>query len=120
MLGGAAFGVTRALTGSDSQPVNQTQEETVSEPVLYTVLLDKNKKEPISMTIRAGEYIQFNSEDGGQHQIMPTGEGEHGQDALSSPVFGGAEGYRIQFKDIGQFELKDNFEPDQMITVQVQ
>ena len=119
LVGGTVFFTALKLLGKSNQTSNQQQATTTNEPAIYKVPLDKNSKEPVNAAIKKNDYIQFDSEDGGQHHIVRLGEGEHGGDTLDSGVFGADEGYRVQFKDIGTFYLQDKLNPDIKISVTV-
>ena len=116
------------VTGSNSDSTLGTKENP------HTVSLTKDETEPVDLLINVGDYVQFNSKDGGEHQIIqgkPTADHGHDEYAdavhgeehgktdspLDSGVFKADEGYLIQFKDIGKFEFHDNFNHDYAITV---
>lgn len=96
--------------------------------------LTRYREEPIDLLINTGEYVQFNSKDGGEHQVIqgkPTVE--HGHDELSdatngedhgtvkSPLDSGIikanEGYLVQFNNIGKYEFHDNYNHHYAITI---
>lgn len=120
MVLGVSFGLALFLSSSDKNQNTEQEQAVVTEPKIYTVPLDAKDIKPVNAEIKKFDYIQFNSEDGGQHQIVKVNQGEHGGEALKSSVFGGDEGYRVQFKDVGTFYLKDTFNPEQKITILVQ
>lgn len=100
----------------------------------HEIALTSDQKEPIDVLINVGDYIQFNSRDGGDHQVIqgkPTIE--HGHDELSdatngeehgtsgSPLDSGLikadEGYLVQFNNVGKYEFHDNYHHAYAITV---
>lgn len=90
-----------------------------SDRKVHSVAIKKSNDQPIDLLIKSGEYVQFNSADGGEHQIVQ-GDGHnttHGEGALDSGVFKGDEGYRLQFSKIGKYEFHDNYDHDYTITV---
>lgn len=88
---------------------------------VYEVALRSENKDPIDLLIKKGEYVQFNSKDGGQHQIVQGRHGntEHAKQALDSKVFNGDEGYLIEFKATGKYEFHDNYDHDYTINILV-
>jgi plastocyanin len=90
-----------------------------SEPEVNYVALDSNKNEDIRVDIQAGEYIQFTPTDGKDHQIMQSGEGEHGDEVLDSGVFNADQGYKVRFSDAGEYILKDTTNPNMKIRINV-
>ncbi|MGI9027830.1 MAG: cupredoxin domain-containing protein [Candidatus Saccharimonadales bacterium] len=93
--------------------------KTGDKPV-YSVDLRKENKDPIDLLIKKGEFVQFNSKDGQQHQIVKGGHssGEHGGGGMvDSGVFDADEGYQIQFNEVGKFDFHDNLDRDYTITV---
>lgn len=118
LIGGLIFWGSLKVFGNLSKSDTIQEQAEKTEPAVYRVGLDKNKKEPISLEVKLNEYVQFDSEDGQQHQIVQAGDGEHGSDAIGgSEPFGGEEGYRMQFKDIGTYYLQDKFNPELKINV---
>lgn len=91
---------------------------------VYEVALKKGIKEPIDLLISTGDYIQFNSKDGREHQIIQgaSTKTEHGGDPhvpspLDSGVIKADEGYLLQFNNIGKFEFHDNYDHNITITI---
>lgn len=86
---------------------------------VYEIELKKENKDPIDLLIKKDEYVQFNSKDGGQHQIVQGGHDntEHAQQSLDSTVFSGDEGYLVQFKKTGKYEFHDNYDHDYTMTI---
>lgn len=100
----------------------------------HMVSLTKDQTKPVDLLINIGDYVQFNSKDGSEHQIIqgkPTQDHGHasGTDALheeehgeaSSPLDSGPfqsdEGYRVQFNELGKYDFHDNYNHDYTITV---
>lgn len=136
-----SFASVYAFSNTNEQPVasNATSTRT-SEPVLgskenpHMVSLTKDQTEPVDLLINVGDYVQFNSKDGGEHQLIqgkPTAD--HGHDeyanavhgeehgATNSPLDSGIikadEGYLLQLKNVGKYEFHDNYNHDYAITV---
>lgn len=100
----------------------------------HQVSLTKSQEEPIDLLIDAGDYVQFNSGDGGEHQVIqgkPTAD--HGHDEYADAVHGEAhgaadspldsgiikadEGYLVQFNQVGKFDFHDNYNHHYAVTV---
>lgn len=137
----ASFVVVFATrSGDDGAQANAALTSERSEPAVgskqnpHQVSLTKSQEAPIDLLIDVGDYVQFNSKDGGEHQIIqgkPTADhghdeyadavhGEaHGEAAspLDSGIFKADEGYLVQFNDIGKFDFHDNFNHHYAITV---
>ncbi len=134
------FGVIYAVRSSNNNSVTANTQSTENNSQLGTkqnphqVALTKDQEKPIDLLIDVGDYVQFNSKDGGEHQIIqgkPTVE--HGHDALSdathgeehgtsaSPLDSGIikadEGYIVQFKNVGKYEFHDNYNHHYAVTV---
>lgn len=106
---------------------------------VYEVQLRKGTKQPVDLLLATGSYVQFNSKDDGEHQIIQgkNTNTEHGNTApasndhmtgdsrpeeakvLDSGVFKGDEGYLLQFKNPGKYEFHDNYDHGYTITVLV-
>lgn len=106
----------------DSSQEVKSEQSDVSEkgePDVYSLDLNNSSDDPITVQINVGDYIQFNGDEGQQHQIVQSGEGEHGDEELDSGVFSGDQAYRVRFSDEGSFVLTDTFNPALRITVSV-
>ncbi len=104
---------------------------------VYEVQLIRGTKEPVDLLLKTGDYVQFNSKDGGEHQIIQgkNTNTEHGDTApatndhaeagdrpekakaLDSGIIKPDEGYLIQFNNTGKYEFHDNYDHDYTITV---
>lgn len=97
------------------------------------VALTPDGMNPNELAVRAGEYVQFYSADGKQHNIS-LGEGaggseDHGHGAhegkhehtagYASGDFGADEAWRVQFKEPGTYQLHDHYNPKLNILVVV-
>lgn len=91
------------------------------------VSLTKGGIKPDEVTVKVGEYVQFNTADGQMHNLAlgdGTG-GEHGHDAalhdhnstFISGDFGPGEAWRVQFKDAGTYTFHDHYNPNHRILV---
>lgn len=100
----------------------------------HVVSLTKDQTEPVDLLINVGDYVQFNSKDGSEHQIIqgkPTADHGHDEYAdavhgeahgatdspLDSGIFKADEGYLLQLKNVGKYEFHDNFNHDYAISV---
>lgn len=78
---------------------------------------------PDLITIKSGEYVQFNSADNLSHEIglgggSEAGTGhEHIEQAFASGVFGRGEAYRLQIKEKGVFNFHDHKNPNLFVMV---
>lgn len=125
-----------APSGSNNQPRLADKN---GKPV-YEIQLKKSNKEPIDLVIKIGDYVQFNSKDGGEHQIIQglATNTEHGdtspsgndhaeagdsrpakEKALDSGVLKGDEGFLLQFNTQGKYEFHDNYDHDYTISILV-
>ncbi len=105
---------------------------------VYEVQLIKGTKAPVDLLLKTGDYVQFNSKDDGEHQIIQgrntntehgdtsPANNEHIEDGESRPekakvldsgIIKGDEGYLLQFNSTGKFEFHDNYDHDYTITV---
>ena len=109
---GIVFGVTK-LTSPGDTAANK------DDRVIHEVALKKENKDPIDILIKKGEYVQFNSKDGGQHQVVQGNNNNttHSNGSLDSGVFNGDEGYLLQFNEQGKFEFHDNYDHDYTMTI---
>ena len=83
-------------------------------PSVHQVLLNKNNVSPDSLTVKGGESVQFNSNDGKSHKIA-LGEGGHEHDhegSFSSGEFKANEAWRATFKEPGTYFFHDHLNPD--------
>lgn len=135
-----SFGAAFTIRSTSESPVSNTLSQATEGSTLGTkqnphvVSLTKDQEEPIDLLINVGDYVQFNSKDGSQHQIIqgkPTAD--HGHDAYADAVHGeehgktnspldsgimqADEGYLLQFKNIGKFEFHDNYNHHYAVTV---
>lgn len=138
IAGGIGYAVAysvRAGSESSQSNVSTNQESTLgSRQNPHKVKLTKSETDPVDLLINVGDYVQFDSDDAKEHQIIqgkPTED--HGHDALSDATHGeehgitnkpldsgiikADEGYLVQFKNVGKFEFHDNFNHDYAITV---
>lgn len=87
------------------------------------VQLGPDQAIPDLITIKSGEYVQFNSADNLPHEIglgggSEAGSGhEHVEQAFASGVFGAGEAYRLQIKDKGVFNFHDHRNPNLFVMV---
>ena len=127
-------------SGSDSTLANTAPAASRTEPRLgskenpHQVSLTGTQTEPIDLLVDVGDYVQFNSRDGREHQVIqgkPTAD--HGHDEYADAVHGEAhgladspldsgiikadEGYLVQFTTVGKFDFHDNYNHDYAITV---
>lgn len=130
-----SFAISYRVTTANSTAAAQVKTTKLgSKQNPHEVELTKTNKDAVDLLINVGDYVQFNSKDGGEHQIIqgkPTVE--HGHDELSdathgeehgtssspldSGIFKADEGYSLQFKNVGKYEFHDNFNHDYAITV---
>jgi plastocyanin len=97
-----------------------------SDASVHMVALGPNDAaDPNTLAIKVGEYIQFNSNDGKQHQIAQ-GKGhdfgedhEHIEGGLESGTFAADEAFKVQFKQQGTYFFHDNLNPSITISVVV-
>jgi plastocyanin len=90
---------------------------------VHMVSLLKDKADPDIVLIKVGDYVQFNSKDGKNHDLEQ-GHGEaygdvhqHIDSAAGSGNFKADEAYKVQFKKVGIFEFHDHYNPKIHITV---
>jgi plastocyanin len=137
-----SFATVFALRSNNDEPTNATAvaSSTSEDSSLgskqnpHQVSLTKDQTKPVDLLIDVGDYVQFNSKDGGEHQIIqgkPTADHGHDEYAdavhgeehgaadspLDSGVFKADEGYIVQFNDVGKYEFHDNYNHDYEISI---
>lgn len=91
------------------------------------VLLTADGMNPNVLAIKKGQYVQFVTADGQEHEIgIGSGEGDedhhHEHEHLSdytSGDFGPGEAWRVQFKEVGSYQFHDHHHPKLNILVVV-
>jgi plastocyanin len=85
------------------------------------VALMADKAEPDTLTVKAGEYVQFNSADGKAHSLsLGLGGKEHQHKGpFSSGAFQADEAWRVQFKEPGTYTFHDHLNPNINVLVVV-
>lgn len=103
----------------------------------YEVELKNGNDKPVDLLINKGDYVQFNSKDGRDHQVIQglATNTEHGDtapdanehsadagsrpaaDVLDSGIIKPDEGYLLQFNKIGKYAFHDNYDHAYTITV---
>lgn len=73
----------------------------------------EDKAEPDTLTVKVGEYVQFNSNDGKKHSLSlgKGGEVHEHNGPFSSGEFKADEAWRVQFKEPGTYYFHDHFDP---------
>ncbi len=125
IIGSLAFGVLYTVSKDTQKPASsESAQGTKQNP--YQVSLKKENKEPVDLLIKKGEYVQFNSSDGEDHQIIQGastneehGPTEHVPSPLDSGLIKSDEGYLLQFKETGKYDFHDNYDHDYTISVLV-
>lgn len=69
---------------------------------------------PDTITVKTGEYVQFNSADGRPHSLsLGLGGKEHNHKGpFSSGEFQADEAWRVQFKEAGTYTFHDHLNPN--------
>ncbi len=95
------------------------------------VNLTPSGMEPGEIAVKKGEFVQFNSADGKKHNIS-LGEGAGGDEqsghqahggkhehraSLASGDFEADEAWRVQFDEVGTYQLHDHYNPDLNILI---
>lgn len=94
------------------------------------VKVSKEGMNPDTLTVKVGEYVQFNSADGQQHNLG-LGEGEASKSTdhqahaaqhehigdFSSGDFNADEAWRVQFKEAGTYKFHDHYNPKLYILI---
>ncbi len=129
-----SFGAVFALQKRSSTTQKETARETTTKKceVEICVEITKDGIVPDVISVKVGEYVQFNSADGQKHNIS-NGKGADvsaegiGRDehevphehvgAYASGEFQADEAWRVQFKEKGTIKLHDHFNPKQYIAV---
>lgn len=126
VFAGLGFGISYKLSSTTEVPTSGSAATEGSKDNPHQLALSKADKDPVDLLIKKGDYVQFNSKDGSQHQIIQGastmaehGPTEHVPSPLDSGVFNGDEGYLLQFKEIGKYEFHDNYDHDHTITIVV-
>ena len=103
---------TAYVVSNNNQPLASTDKA-------YQVSLLSDHADPDTITIKAGETVQFNSKDGKTHSLS-LGEGGHEHQhtgPFNSGEFGADESWRATFNEPGTFFLHDHDNPDINILV---
>lgn len=93
------------------------------------VALTKDGIQPDTLAVKVGQYVQFNTADGEQHNLGIGGgedgdhvaheaEHEHVGD-FTSGDFGANEAWRVQFKEAGTYKFHDHYHPKLNILIVV-
>lgn len=90
---------------------------------IHMVSLIGNKADPDIVLAKVGDYVQFNSKDGKEHNLAQ-GSGNavdeshaHNQTGPDSGKFKRDEAYKVQFKKVGIYAFHDHYNPDLYIRV---
>lgn len=77
------------------------------------VALRSDKAEPDTVSIKIGEFVQFNGADGKSHSLsLGLGGEEHEHSGpYTSGEFQADEAWRVQFKKSGTFKFHDHLNP---------
>ena len=129
-VGIALFAISTLLTvrmySQDSQ--DNTRELFVvsadgSRTTIHHIELQSQQMVPDALSIRAGEYIQFNPADNREHKVGLGGgdeydaDHEHTDADFASDTFGGGNAYRVQIKEKGVYEFHDHLHAELFVTV---
>jgi hypothetical protein len=75
---------------------------------------------PATVSVRAGDSVEFVVKDGGRHYISERRSStRHGDARISSGEFGPGESYSIQFNTVGTFSFYDRMNQDISIDIEV-
>ena len=91
---------------------------------VQVIELTSTKASPSEITLKVGERIEFDSQDGQNYQIAQ-GEDEtssthnHSTSTATSPVFGKGEGYLVSFPQPGTYYFHDHLHTSLNILVVV-
>lgn len=122
LIAGIALGLTYSLSASpDVTSVALTSPQGSKENP-HEIVLTNERKEPIDMVISSGDYIQFNSKDGKDHQILQgaaTEDHAPSPSPLDSGIIKDGKSYLLQFNKTGKYEFHDNYNHNYTITVLV-
>ncbi len=85
--------------------------------------LRMDKAVPDALTLKVGEYVQFNGVDGRDHDIE-LGQGneynkahQHSDVDFGSGKFGPEDAYRLRIKQKGVYDFHDHLHPELFVTV---
>lgn len=119
------FKFTEAPHADVSDVVMATAQSDSGAVVHMVALGPDDAATPNTLAVKVGEYVQFNSNDGRQHQIAQ-GKGhdfgedhEHTEGGLESGTFAADEAFKVQFKQRGTYFFHDNLNPKISISVVV-
>jgi plastocyanin len=127
VMAGIAYGAVYNLASSPKNASNASATTLGSKDKPHEISLSKAQEEPIDLVVKAGDYVQFNSKDGNEHQIViGPAKQEHGATApnheaseLSSGIIKKDEGYLLPLPNTGKFEFHDNYNHNYTITILV-
>lgn len=83
------------------------------------VMLKADGAQPDSLSVKVGEYVQFNSADGKPHSLSigKGGEQHEHKGPFTSGEFQSDEAWRVQFRAPGTFTFHDHLNPKINIVV---
>ncbi|MES2971364.1 MAG: hypothetical protein V4702_03525 [Patescibacteria group bacterium] len=124
-VGLAALALFVGLSGfmitsrKNNHHTNTPAQQTVCDGIC--VALRAEKADPDTITVKAGEFVQFNSADGKTHRLSlgKGGEDHDHSGPFNSGDFKADEAWRVQFKEPGTFSFHDHYNPDINILVVV-
>lgn len=88
-------------------------------PVEACISLTGSANDSTAMTVETGSYVQFNSADGGNHNISLAHSAAQHDDPqrYESGDFTADEAWRVQFKEDGAYTFTDTYNSDISITI---
>lgn len=124
MAAGIAFAATSQFSEKSEKSAQLSTQVRGTKENPHQIELAKANGDPIDLLIKTGEYVQFNSKDEGEHQIIQGAStmsdhapSEHVPSPLDSGVIKADEGFLLQFKTRGKYEFHDNYDHDYTITI---
>lgn len=86
------------------------------------VALKSGSASPDSLSVVAGDYVQFNSADNKIHNLSlgsgdPSHAGHEASGSLASGDIKADEGWKVQFKNPGTYQFQDKYSPNTKILV---
>lgn len=123
----AVLAVSTALTAlvlwNTTQQAQAAVEADGSTVAVHHIMLLDKVMSPDALSIHTGEYVQFNTHDGKQHEIGLGGGDEYGKEhnhidpEFESGEFGVGDAYRVKFSKPGVYDFHDHLHPELFATV---
>ena len=124
VVGLLAFGGSYAFASAQNSKKFAAKKSSSQCANAVCVSLKKGGADPNELSVTKGSFVQFNSKDGKAHELSIGEGGEDGKEhdhhgSFHSPEIGVDEGWRVQFKEPGNYFFHDHENPEINVLVVV-